>query len=423
MKSREAGVDGPPVESTGSRGVDRRVFCVRAGAAALSLTVLHPVTVRGSQANSKIALGVIGCGGRGSWIADLFRKHGGYEIAAAADYFPDRVESFGAKFQVPAAHRFSGLSAYRRLLESGVDAVAIESPPYFHPEQAAAAVDAGAHVYLAKPVAVDAPGCRSIAESATRAGQKSLTFLVDFQTRANPIYIEAVSRVHAGAIGDFVFGEAVYHAESPWEQWYDLLQREPANPENWIRGWGLDRALSGDMITEQDIHTLDVMNWVMQRPPLHAIGGGAGLKARPKVGNCSDHFVVLYQYPDGIAVQFTARQFKGHGTQEGIRNRMFGSRGVLETQYGGEVLIRGEQFYRGGKTTDIYTEGAVANIAAFHDAIGSGDVSNPTVAPSVESTLVSVMGRTAAYENRLVTWKEVATDDTRLLPNLKGLRA
>ena len=169
-------------------------------------------------------------------------------------------------------------------------------------------------------------------------------------------------------------------------------------------------------------HTLDVMNWVMDRPPLHAIGGGVGLKARPKVGNCSDHFVVLYEYPDGCAVQFTARQFKGHGTQEGIRNRMFGSRGVLETQYGGEVLIRGEQFYRGGKTTDIYTEGAVANIAAFHDAIGSGEVSNATVAPSVESTLVSVMGRTAAYENRLVTWKEAAAADTRLLPNLKGLR-
>jgi hypothetical protein len=101
---------------------------------------------------------------------------------------------------------------------------------------------------------------------------------------------------------------------------------------------------------------------------------------------------------------------------------MFGSRGVLETQYGGEVLIRGEHFYRGGKTTEIYTEGAVANIAAFHQAIGGGDVSNPTVAPSVESTLVSIMGRTAAYENRLVTWQETVDAGQRLVPSLTGLR-
>jgi predicted dehydrogenase len=114
-------------------------------------------------------LGIIGCGGRGTWITDLFRKHGGYEITAAADYFPDRAVAFGARMAVPAARLFTGLSGYKRLLASGVDAVAIESPPYFHPEQAAAAVEAGAHVYLAKPAAVDAPGCRSIQESAERA--------------------------------------------------------------------------------------------------------------------------------------------------------------------------------------------------------------------------------------------------------------
>ena len=406
---------------TGHAAMTRREFCGRTGAAALSFTVLSPAVVRGSQANSRLCLGVIGCGGRGTWMADLFRGHGGYEITSAADYFPDRVEAFAAKFGIPAGRCFTGLSGCRRLLDAGVDAVAIESPPYFHPGQAAAAVDAGAHVYLAKPVAVDVPGCHSISESARRAAEKRRVFLVDFQTRMNPLFIEAITRVHQGAIGDIVFGEAVYHADCPFEQWYDLLQKDPANPESWVRGWGLDRAFSGDMITEQDIHTLDVMSWVMGRPPVSAVGS-CGLKARPRIGTCSDHFVVLYEYDGGVRMQFSARQFKGHGTQEGIRNRVFGSRGVLETEYGGQVLVRGEQFYRGGKTTDIYREGAAANVAAFHDAIARGDVANPTVVPSVRSNLVTLLGRNAAYDNRLVTWEELVNDNRRLTPTLEGLR-
>ena len=101
---------------------------------------------------------------------------------------------------------------------------------------------------------------------------------------------------------------------------------------------------------------------------------------------------------------------------------MFGSRGVLETEYGGQVLIRGEQFYRGGKTTDIYREGAVANVAAFHAAILAGAVENATVAPSVRSTMVTLLGRKAAYDKRPVTWEELLADQQRLVPDLEGLR-
>ena len=128
----------------------------------------------GTQASTKIDLGVIGCGGRGTWIADLFQKHGGYNIVALADYFPDRVEAAGSKLGVPAAQRFTGLSAYRRLLEQKLDAVAIESPPFFHPSQAADAVAAGKHVYLAKPVAVDVPGCMTIEQSASSGSTAAL---------------------------------------------------------------------------------------------------------------------------------------------------------------------------------------------------------------------------------------------------------
>jgi len=410
-----------PVSRPDCAFISRRQFIKTTGTAVASLAIVQPKHLGGSQANSKIKIGLVGCGGRGVWIAGLFAAHGGYEIFAGSDYFADRVEAFGAKFSVPTERLFSGLSGYKRLLDCGVEAVAVETPPYFHPGQAAAAVDKGLHVYLAKPPAVDVPGCRTISSLGKKATARKLAFLVDFQTRAHPAFIEALRRVHDGAMGEFVFGEATYHAESPWEEHYERLRKDPENPEVRLRAWGLDRALSGDIITEQEIHTLDVANWIMGEPPLWAVGTG-GLKARPKVGTCWDHFVVYYQYANDVAIQFSGRQFKGHGTAEGIKNRMFGSKGILETEYGGTVVIRGENFFNGGRTPEIYESGAVNNIAAFHESITNGDFMNRTVGPSVQSNLITILGRKAAYEKRRVTWNELLQDGEKLEPSLEGLK-
>jgi predicted dehydrogenase len=411
----------PPNDSDASlaTGLTRRRFLADTTAAALTISVLKPELVRGSNGNSKVDLGIIGCGGRGGWMANLFQKHGGYNVVALADYFPDRVDGVGTKTAVPQARRFTGLSGYRRLLEQKLDAVAIESPPFFHPIQAADAVAAGKHVYLAKPVAVDVPGCKSIEESAAKATTNRLCFLVDFQTRANDLFIEALRRVHSGAIGRFVFGEATYHAEDPFE---DKVQYVRAgDPEGVLRGWGLSRELSGDIITEQNIHAIDVASWIMGGPPVSAYGTG-GRKFRD-VGTCWDTFSVTFRYPDNVGVAFSSRQFNGFGTRpEGIKNRMFGTEGVLETEYGGQVLVRGKQFYNGGKTPTIYEQGAVANIAAFHDAIQKQDYKNATVPESVRSNLVTILGRTAAYEGRVVTWDELLRSDERLMADLNGLK-
>ncbi len=401
----------------------RRRFIAGAGATALSFTVIKPALVRGTEANSKVDLGIIGCGGRGTWIAELFKQHGGYNVVAAADYFQDRVDGCGGKLGVANARRYTGLSGYRKLLDK-VDAVAIESPPYFHPEQAADAVDAGCHVYVAKPLAVDVPGCHSIARSGRKATAKKLCFLVDFQTRADKFYMEALKRVRNGALGEFVFGESTYHAGDPFGRMYKTWRDDPKNPENRLRAWGLDKIISGDIITEQNIHTLDVMSWIMNQEPIWAVGTG-GRTVRP-VGTCWDHFTLLFQYSNNVGVTFSSRQFKGHGTKpEGIRNRMFGSKGVLETQYGGQVLIRakGEDFYRGGRSPGIYKDGAVANIATFHKSIVQGKFDNPTVAESVRSNLLTVLGRTAAYRRRKVTWSEIVNSKEKLDANLKGLKA
>ena len=404
------------------RSINRRSFLAGAGAAALSMSPLSPDSAHGAASGRKIKLGVIGCGGRGVWITNLFHQHGGYEIYACADYFQDRVDTCGDKFNIPAQRRFPKLSGYKKLLECGVEAVAIISPPYFHPEQAALAVDAGLHTYVAKPIAVDVPGCKSIKQSGKRATRKRLCFLIDFQTRADEFYMEAVKRVHNGAIGDFAFGESTYHAGNPFGGHMKALKNDPNNPELRLRAWGLSQVLSGDIITEQNIHTLDVMSWIMQSPPLSAVGTGAR-KVRP-LGDCYDTFSCLYQYPNNVGITFSSRQFNGHGSKpEGIRNRMFGSKGVLETEYGGQVIIRGENFYRGGRSPGIYQAGAVTNVASFHKDILQKNYVNDTVPPSVQSNLITVLGRTAAYEGNQVTWDQLLSSTKKLEYDFKGLKA
>lgn len=400
-------------------GIDRRGFLAGAAGTTAAFTVLRPQLVRGSEANAKIRLGMIGCGGRGNWIADLFAEHGGYELTACADYFKDRVDSFGDKHGIPSERRFISLSCYRELIDSGaVDAVAIMSPPYFHPQQADAAVEAGLHVYLAKPIAVDVPGCRTVEAAGRKASEAGQAFLVDFQTRADPYFMEAVRRTQEGAIGGYAFGESMYHANRL------SVKAEPdGSPEHRLRNWVFYQDLSGDIITEQNIHTLDVMSWIMDQPPVRACGTG-GRKVRTDVGDCWDHFVLTYEYPDGVGIGFSSRQFEGHGSQPaGIRNRMFGDRGVLETQYGGRVVIRGEDFYEGGATSGIFRDGAVANIATFHEMVRSGRSENETVAPSVRSNLVTILGRTAAYEGRPLSWDEMLERAITVEADLSGLEA
>jgi predicted dehydrogenase len=399
------------------RGLSRREF-IAASAAGVSLTVVKPQLVRGTTANSKLALGMIGCGGRGTWIADLFLKHGGYQIAAAGDYFADRVQPFGEKFQVESARRFTGLACYKRVLDSKVDAIVIESPPYFHPEQAAAGVEAGAHVFLAKPIAVDVPGCRSIESSGEKARAKKLCFLVDFQTRTDPLYQESVRRAQSGEIGRIVCGEATYIAGLPWKRQLEDLAPDPADPERRLRAWGLDRALSGDVITEQNIHAIDVATWILDAAPLRAFGQG-GRKARA-LGDCWDHFSVIFTFPNDVLVSFCSKQF-GQGYDD-ILCRMYGTEGVIDTHYFGEVSLRGKMPFAGGKVESLYANGAIRNIATFYEAVTKGDFSNPTVAPSVRSNLTTILGRMAAYGRREVTWDEMMMSADRCEPNLHGLK-
>ena len=394
--------------------MSRRKFVAGAGAAALSFTVIKPELVHGAAANSKIDLGIIGCGNRGTWIARLFQKHGGYNIVAGADYFQDRVERFGKIFKSSSSRLYTGLSCYRKLLEQKLDAVAIESPPYFHPEQAAAAVDAGRHVYLAKPIAVDVPGCQSVAESGKKATANKLCFLVDFQTRADDLYREAVKRVHNGDIGRIVSGEATYQTGRLG------AKAEPGTAEARLRNWVFDKALSGDIITEQNIHALDVAAWILDGNPVRAYGTG-GRKIRTDVGDCWDHFAVIYTFPHDVLLSFSSKQC-GIGYDD-ILCRVYGSEGTIDTHYTATVSITGKKPYKGGSTGNLFTNGAVTNVADFYKNVTKGRFANPTVAPSVCSNMTTILGRTAAYGRKEVAWDEIVNANEKVEADLEGLKA
>ena len=398
--------------------LSRRRFLAAGGAAAAGAMILPSTAVRGAEAGRKVNIALLGCGGRGRWITNLFAKHGGYQVVGVFDYFEDRANQAGDQFQVPAAMRFSGLYGYRKLLEHReLDAVAIESPPFFHPEQARDAVAAGKHVYLAKPIAVDVPGCQSVAESGQQATAKRLVFQVDFQTRANPAYQEVVRRVKEGQIGRLVSGEATYHCGPTFPQLKDALKGREHDPEARLRAWGIDRVLSGDVITEQNIHALDVATWFTDSDPIRAYGTGGLARG---FGTCWDHFAVIFWFPNDVLVSFNSKQM-GHGYDD-ILCRMYGVKGTVDTHYAGKVTLSATDDGYNGNSANLYETGAVANIAAFHDRISRGDCSNATVAPSVRSNLTTILGRQAAYEQRLVTWEEMIRKAEKLEFNTQGLK-
>jgi len=388
--------------------VERRSFLKAAAAVTAGLSIVPAAAVRGAQANEKLRLGIIGCGGRGPWIGDLFEKNANAKVVAVHDYFSNRVKAAGEKLDVADKRRYTGLDGYKELVRSDVDAVAVISPPYFHPEQAVAALEAGKHVYLAKPIAVDVPGCTAIVEAAKKANGK-LSVLVDFQTRNNEFFRGAAQRVHEGMIGDPVLGHVFYHTGRLGKK------AEPGTETARLRNWVFDKALSGDIIVEQNIHVLDVANWYLKAHPVKACGTG-GRKVRVDVGDCWDHFVVTFWYPNDVIVDFSSRQF-GEGFED-LCIRLYGALGTVDSHYGGEVKIRGKkEGWRGGTTEDIYQAGAINNIKDFCASILDGKPLNNSE-ESAMSTMTCILGRTAAYGNQAVTWDDIVAANTRLDPKL-----
>lgn len=390
------------------KSLGRRQF-LHTGALAAGLAIIPAAARVSSAANSKVRIGIIGCGGRGPWLGELFNESGLAEVTALHDFFQDRVDAAGERLAVPGDRRFTGLDGYREMLALDIDAVAVISPPYFHPAQAVDALQAGKHVYLAKPIAVDVPGCRDIL-AASAAAKDKLSVFVDFQTRNNEFFQGAAQRVHEGFVGAPVCGQFFYHTGRL------NAQATPGPEAARLRNWVFDQALSGDIIVEQNIHVLDVANWYLDAHPLKACGRG-GRRARLDVGDCWDHFVVNFVYPNDVLIDFSSTQFN-YGFDD-LCMRLFCTEGNVESHYGGDVSIYGKSnTWPGGPTKTIYRDGAANNIRDFCAALQNGKTLN-NVEASAQSTMTSILGRMAAYEEREVTWEEMAASTERLDPKLQ----
>jgi len=406
--------------------VGRRKFIGVGAAVAAGVVLIKPQLVRGTAANSAVRVGLLGCGGRGTEDAMNLVDTGGARVVALADMFRDQLDAAHAAFDkvqqakgyaaLDASQLFVGPRAYQEIAASKeVDAIVIATPPYFHPQHLEAVVAAGKHVYLEKPVAVDVPGAMKVIEIGKRAEGK-LSLDVGFQIRDCPPFVELVKRIHGGALGKIVCGEAHYLAgylERP--AWSNA---SPA--ERRLRNWVWDRTLSGDIIVEQNIHVIDICNWVLQAHPLKASATGGRMGRPANDGDAWGNYNVIFRYPEGVDVTFSSTQFaKGWWD---VTERFFGTKGTSQSPYTGPLGIWGDepwqapltqkdtgepaQFSATGNFTSNLESADPEKKKAFVASITSGNFHNQA-AKGAESALSCMMARMAAYTGREVTWDEL----------------
>jgi len=392
-------------------------------AAAAGFMILKPQLVRGTAANSAVQMGVLGCGGRGTTVASGFIDTTETRVTALADLFADQLAAARKHFDdlhqkkgysaIDPSQVFKGPKAYEQLLGSkAVDAVLLTTPPYFHPEHLEAVVGAGKHVYLEKPVAVDVPGAKRVIEAGKKAAGK-LSLAVGFQIRKAPPYVELVRRIHGGALGRIGCGLAYYycpHIDRP--DWPNASADEKR-----LRNWVWDRALSGDIIVEQNVHVIDLCNWVLQAHPIKAVGAGSR-KLREDAGNCYDNFNVVFTYPNDVQVSFGSTQFDKHEFDAAVR--FFGTRGSCEAHYDHRMSIGGEepwdaglgaaqqgaQFSAAGAFRGALDQADSEKQKSFVASITSGNLLNEA-AQGADSALSGMLGRQAAYSGKAITWDEL----------------
>ena len=336
---------------------------------------------------------------------------------AVADYFQEAADKCGDALGVADGRRFSGLWGYRKLIHSGVEAVALEVPPGFFPEQAAAAVEAGLHVYMAKPVAVDVPGCLSIAAAGKRATHKRQVFFVDYQIPTDPMNIEVVKRIHNGEMGRLAemvtVGVSGGHADPP----------KMATLESRLHNsvWASDVALSGDWITAFDIHAIDAALWAAGQRPVAATGQSRICRTDPH-GDARDVCDVLYEYADGLLHNHTGQALP-NGTDGELSCKVYSLTAHAFVTYWHKAHFhrRGEKEYT-GQVADLYTAGALRNIASFYQAVTGGHFENPTVERSVDGCLTCILGREAAARHGRLTMEELLKENKRLELDLTGLK-
>ena len=363
--------------------------------------------VRGAMANEKIRLGIVGCGGRGTWIANLFSQNGNYEIISVADYHSAPADHCGKQFNVPAEKCFSGLSGYKNVLETTIDAIVLEAVPYFFPEHVRASVEADKHIYMAKPVAVDIWGTQAVRDLAALSQKNNKVFLIDFQVPTNESNQKVLSAVRNGDIGTIHSLQTCYitggFADPAFKSYEERLQGL-----HWVN----DDILGGGYHVNACIHGVEAgLELVDAELPVSAQGSSLLCRTNPH-GDSHDMYALTFDFADG---RIWSHQGIHHLSPFWVRAVGYGAKGTAEIGYVGNASMRrgndnSEDF---GEIRDLYPEGAKANIAKFAAVVRAGDVTNDTVKIGINANFVTILGREAGKRRGQVLLADLIRENHR----------
>jgi predicted dehydrogenase len=415
-------------------GATRREFIqttAAAGVAALAAAALPGGAF--AAGGDQIKVGLIGCGGRGTGaITDrgVLTAAPNVTIWALADAFEDRlngcrnrlnefvekegkedVKRLGNKVDVPKERCFVGLDAYQKLLETDVNYIILATPPGFRPIHLKAAVEAGKHIFTEKPVCVDAPGYRSVVDTAKKAEEKKLAIVAGTQRRHQLGYIETMKRlINDKAIGDIVAGRCY------WNQgilWFQSRKPDMTDLQYQMRNWYNFPWLCGDHIVEQHVHNLDVINWALGAVPLKAAGMGGRQRSVPNpddYGVIFDHFAVDYEYPNGVHVLSECRQIDG--CWESISEAVQGTKGFCQVNaytIDKKPVITKQQ-------DEASQNPYIQEHTDLIESIRSGKPLNE-LKQVADSTMTAILGRMSTYTGKPLTWEQAVNSKKKLMPD------
>ena len=403
-------------------GATRRTFLKTAGTMAAILPLAHPFGFAKELFPAKkniLKIGLIGCGGRGTGAAaQALRADPDVELVAMGDIFEDQVATAydalmkiePAKVKVKNKHKYVGFDAYQKVINAGVDIVLLATPPVFRPLHLEAAVDGDKHIFCEKPVAIDPPGVRRVLEAVRKSKAKNLAVMSGFCFRyANP------NRAVFGRVGDGAIGEVLSLSSFRYGGDLSLKPRQAgwSDLEFQLRNWFYYNWMSGDLVIEQAVHSLDMMSWVMgDISPEKAIGsGGRQVRIDKEKGNVFDHFAVELTYPSGVKGYHFARQ------QTGVANRnsvdVVGTNGKMAVDIGSRYEILGSNPWKyTGPNNNMYQTEHDELFASIRSGtpINDGDW-------MTNSTMVGILSTLAAYSGAEVTWERALKSDVRFGPS------
>jgi myo-inositol 2-dehydrogenase/D-chiro-inositol 1-dehydrogenase len=378
--------------------------------------------------SDEIKVAVIGCGGRGKAAAlQALATEGPVTLWAMADAFEEQVtdglkgiqrglergRSEGkkllddSKIDVPPERQFVGLDAYQGAIDSGADVVILATPPGFRPQQFEAAVKAGKHVFMEKPVAVDGPGIRRVLAANEEAKKKNLLVAVGLQRRHDPRYLETIARIKDGELGDVMFTRVYWNGTGPWVR---LRKPGQSEMEYQVYNWYYFNWLCGDHIVEQHIHNLDVGNWLVDGHPVEAKGmGGRQVRTGKEYGQIFDHHAVEYTYSDGTKMFSECRHMDGCNVD--VSEHAHGTLGAANV---GRASLEGKngKWQSRVKRVDAWYQEQLDLFAALRrgEIYNEGD-------NGAEATLTAILGRMATYSGKVVTWDQAISSTLDLSPS------